>query len=77
MNPIVVQFIVSIIMSLAASALAPKPKPTRPDSSDIDVPKIKSGSPAPIVFGTARIKSPFLVWYGDASLSAIRTKSGK
>ena len=69
--------IVSVVMSLVASALAPKPKVQRPDAGQLEIPKIKSGSPVPVVFGTVRIKSPFLIWYGDASVTSIRTKSGK
>lgn len=74
---IVIQIIVAIVMALAASALAPKPKVNRPDPGSLETPRIKSGSPAPVIFGTVRIKSPFLIWYGDASNTAIRTKTGK
>lgn len=72
-----VQIVIALVISLVAYALTPKPKINRPEAGSLETPKMKAGTPIPVVFGTVRIKSPSIVWYGDASTSKIRTKSGK
>lgn len=77
MQAVIVQIIIAIVMMIVSYALTPKPKSRAPEAGELDVPKMKAGSPIPVIFGTVRIKSPTVVWYGDGGLTKIRSDSGK
>lgn len=53
--------------------LAPKPQNAKPASlEDFDVPVAEEGLEIPEVFGTANLKAPNVVWYGDLKTKAIK-----
>lgn len=69
---------VMLVVSYALQALtAPKQKMQVPDPGTLEVPKAQEGETIPIVFGTVLIKSPNVVWTGDASTTPIRVKGSK
>lgn len=68
-------FVVAVVVAVA---LAPKPPNARPPSlSGIEAPTAEEGRPLPVVFGTATLQDPNVVWYGDLSYAPVRTRSGK
>jgi len=70
--------IVLVISALVSYALAPKPtQPPKPSLEDFDFPTAEEGRPIPVVFGTAWISGPNILWYGDLDTTAIRVKGGK
>lgn len=72
------QLAIMIIAALVAYALAPKPPTPKPAGlDDIDAPTADEGRPIPVVFGTAKITGPNVIWYGDLTTSAIKKKGGK
>jgi hypothetical protein len=71
----VVVFIVALV--LAASAI-PKPQEQKPAGlSDVQAPTAEEGREIPVLFGTKDIKGANVVWYGDFSTTAIKSKGGK
>jgi hypothetical protein len=70
--------VVLIIALVVAVATAPKtPEPKNPTLEDIEVPTAEQGRPIPVVFGTAILKSPNVVWYGDLRYKAVKEGGGK
>lgn len=71
-------FLVLIVTSLIASALAPKP-PTQPPPSldDVSAPTAEEGRPIPVVFGTVWMTGPNVIWYGDLRTTPIKKSGGK
>lgn len=64
--------------SLIYRALAPKQPTPKPASiSDFDVPTAEQGRPIPVVFGTVTVTGANVIWYGNLSTQAIKTKGGK
>lgn len=72
-------YVIVLIISVVVSyALAPKPpQPPKPSLEDFDFPTAEEGRPIPVVFGTAWISGPNILWYGDLDTEAIRVKGGK
>lgn len=70
------EFLIFAAISVGVSyALRPKPETNnaKPASeSDFDIPTAEEGRPIPVLFGTRRITSPNVVWYGDISSTAIK-----
>lgn len=62
---ILVLVLISIVISVAAYLLAPKPKQPRYEAADLQTPTVSAGRPVPVVFGTVTIKSPNILWYGE------------
>lgn len=63
---------------VASFAIAPKQqgaKAVKPE--DFDVPTADIGKEIPVVFGTCKIASANVVWYGDLRTVAIKSKGGK
>lgn len=73
--PLVLLFVVSLVVVMAMVPQAPGVKPQSMDPGNL--PLAEPGAVIPIVFGTYIIQSPNIVWYGDLSQKAIKTKSGK
>lgn len=70
--------IIFIVMTAAATALAPKAAEPMPASlTDFNMPTAEPGRPIPVVFGTVLVKSPNVVWYGDLAARPIKTDGGK
>jgi len=69
----------AVVMSVVSYAIqiAMAPKPDKPKAGQLDVPTADSGGPIPVVFGTNIIKQSNVVWFGDASTTAIKKKGGK
>lgn len=65
------------ISFLVTALLAPKPKTedARPSSlDDISFPQSSEGSPIALLLGSARLKGPNTLWYGDFESVAIKKK---
>lgn len=71
--------VVSLVGSwLLSTLLQPKVEPPpRAGLSDFTVPTAEEGREIPVLFGTRRINSPNVVWYGHLRTEAIRKKGGK
>lgn len=64
-----------VILAVLNYLLAPKPKNQNlPPASldDVDFPTAVQGRGIPIVFGTVRVSSPNVTWYGDFKSNPIR-----
>ncbi len=71
-------FIAFAALLVATYAFAPKPPQAPPAGLDaIKAPTAEEGREIPILFGTRRIRSANVVWYGDLRTTAIKSKSGK
>jgi hypothetical protein len=71
----IVVFIVALV--LAASAM-PKPQTQKPAGlGDVQAPTAEEGREVPVLFGTRDVKGANVVWYGDFSAIAIKSKGGK
>jgi hypothetical protein len=71
---ILVSALISIGVAIAAYAMmpgAPKPKPA--SLTDVSAPTANQGLPIPVVFGTVRVMSPNVVWWGDLHYEPIKT----
>lgn len=67
--------ITSVILSVALAPKPPQPKP--PEISDIDAPTAEEGRAIPVVFGTAWITGPNVIWHGDLKTTPIKKSGGK
>lgn len=72
-----VQLIIAIVMLIVSYALAPKPKNQNASVQEGEVPTASASDPIPVVFGTVDLKQSNVVWWGDPSTRAIKTKGGK
>ena len=69
---------VIIVSGLIVQALTPKPAQPKPASlDDFSAPTAEEGRAIPVVFGTAWITGPNVVWFGDLRTTPIRAKGGK
>lgn len=67
-----IQLAVSLVMMALAYALAPKPpSPSPAGLSQVQAPTAEIGSPIPVLFGTIKMLSPNVLWYGDLSTTDI------
>lgn len=72
----VAALIVAIVALVVAVALAPKPVTPSPAAlEDFDFPQAEDGKDASLVFGDCWIEDPNVLWYGDLSSRAIKSKS--
>lgn len=73
-----IYFAITILIEMA---LRPKPKTENPVAANldaVDAPVSQQGTPVPVTFGTVKLKSPNVVWYGDLRADPIYNgKSGK
>ena len=66
------QIAVAIVMMILAYALQPKPAQPLPATlSDVQAPTAEVGISIPVVFGTIKLLSPNVLWYGDLSTTNI------
>lgn len=71
-----IYLLISVVISLAAAALAPKPKAPKPEAAaQMENPTADAGRPIPVVFGTVTIKGPNFLWYGDKSVRTFKVKA--
>jgi len=71
-------YIAFAVLLVAAFVFAPKPPQTPPAGIDsIKAPTAEEGREIPILFGTRRIQSLNVVWYGDVRTTAIKSSGGK
>ncbi len=68
--------LVMMVVSYAIQ-IALTPKPQQPTAGNLDVPTPAAGATVPVLFGTNIVKSSNIIWYGDASVQAIKSKGGK
>lgn len=68
-------FIASLVVSYA---MMPKPE-TRPPAGldEIQAPTAEVGREIPVLFGTRKMESPNVVWYGDLRTVPVKKKGGK
>lgn len=72
--PQIIQFVVTLIISIA---LAPKPRaPKSADIEDFDFPTAEEGRPIPVVFGDVEITGSNVLWYGGLRIVPIKKRSG-
>lgn len=76
MWPQVAYAVVMMIISYAIQSLL-TPPPKNPEAGKMDVPLAQEGDPIPVIFGTVVLKTPNVVWYGDAATSEIQSSGGK
>jgi hypothetical protein len=63
---------------VVGSFLRPKQQSARSAGLDeFNVPTAEVGRNIPVLFGTKKIKSPNIVWYGDLRTVAVKKKGGK
>jgi len=67
----------SITLVALAAQIPKAPVPPPPEFDDLRVPTAEQGKSIPVVFGTLRLTSPNVLWYGNLRYSSIKTKSGK
>lgn len=60
-----VYFVISLLISVAAYMIMPKPEQPKRSVEDLKAPTADAGRPLPYVFGTCTVKSPNYLWYGD------------
>ena len=69
-----------MIISYAITALTakqPKGAETKPATfNDFNFPQHEVGTPQPVIFGDVWIEDEMILYYGNLSSQAIRTKSG-
>lgn len=69
---------ISLIFSVLSALLAPKPEPPpAPEVGKFDMPNVEQGIILQKVYGTAWVKSPSVVWWGDIRAVPITKKAGK
>lgn len=56
---------VSLVISVFAYLIAPKPKRQSQQSQDLRDPTAEAGIPVPVAFGEIMVTSPNVLWYGD------------
>lgn len=72
-------YAIVFIASLAVSyTMRPKPE-TRPPAGldEIQAPTAEVGREIPVLFGTRKMESPNVVWYGDLRTVPVKSKGGK
>jgi hypothetical protein len=71
------EYVIYAIVMLAISyALRPKPPTPKPATlSELDIPTAEQGRPVPVVFGTIRVRSPNVIWYGNMGVTKIKGDS--
>jgi len=71
-------FIAFAVLLVVTYAFAPKPPTTPPAGLDtIKAPTAEEGREIPVLFGTRRVRSANVVWYGDLTTTPIKSKGGK
>lgn len=67
-----------IVTTVISYALRPKPPKSKLQPQALgDLPIAEEGREIPVLFGTRDITGPNVVWYGDFSAVAIKSKQGK
>ena len=65
----------ALVVAAIAVLLRPRPPQTKPAAlEDLSFPTAETGRPVPVIFGTVRLKSPNVVWYGDLRYSRVRSQ---
>ena len=65
--PWFVVVLISVALEAIAYLIMPKAKSTPQAVQDLQAPTAEAGRPIPWVFGSMRIKSMNVLWYGDGS----------
>lgn len=68
--------VVMLVLSYAIT-LSMQPKPERPVAGQLDVPTADEGGNIPVCFGENILKQSNVIWYGDPTVTPIKTKGGK
>ena len=74
--PFIAQLLIGIALQFLGYLLMPKPKQPKPPSlDDFKDPTAQAGRPIPVVFGSIRVKSANVLWYGNKEIVARPKKS--
>lgn len=75
--PFLVQLAIGVGLMILGYMLMPKPKqPKPPSTEDLDDPTAEAGRPIPVIFGSMKVKSPNVMWYGDKESRHRRARTG-
>lgn len=75
--PFLVQLAIGVGLMILGYMLMPKPKQQKPPSTeDLDDPTAEAGRPIPVIFGSMKVKSPNVIWYGDKLSRHRKAKTG-
>lgn len=69
MDPMTIIFIACAVLSYL---LRPKPEsPPIPEAGTVNATTVDANSDVPVLFGTRKMQSPNVVWYGDIGVTPI------
>lgn len=72
----IVYLAIAIATNIVAAIITPRPKAPKPAAAkDIEEPTAEAGRPIPWFWGTGRIKSPNVLWFGDKSSTSYEVKA--
>jgi flagellar basal body-associated protein FliL len=63
-----VSIIIAVVQLVAAVALQPRVKKTKPPTAQQAESPTTGAGPTPMIFGTVRLKEPKVLWSGDKSI---------
>lgn len=64
--PLLVQLLISVVITAIGYALMPKPKGPKPEEfEDLESPTAESGIPIPVLFGDMTITGVNYLWTGE------------
>lgn len=69
-----IQLLISVVLIAAAYLLMPKPKSDAQDPADFEGPSASDSKPVPVLFGTAKLKAPNSLWFGDIDSQTKKVK---
>ena len=72
-------FAFALIMMAVSYAITASmaPKAQKPVAGQLDIPTAAQGGSVPVCFGENVVTESNVIWYGGASVTAIKTKGGK
>ncbi len=73
---VAVSFLLMVVSSALQAVGRQQPQQKTPEPGKLDIPSAEEGGPVPVIFGTCLIKNSNVVWYGDASTTAIKSQGG-
>lgn len=75
-----IEYLVYAVVMLVvgyAITIAMQKAPEKPVAGQLDVPTAEQGGNVPVCFGENIVKQSNVVWYGDPSVTEIKSKGGK
>lgn len=73
--PLLAVIAITVALNVAAYLLTPKPKTPKPAAAqDLEAPTAEAGRPIPVVFGTKKVASANVLWFGEISKTSYEVK---